>query len=837
MLRRIVAGVVLVATMAVSTRGVGPVPALGSFLDPVHGVWGVAATATLPRSARDRIPGLRAPVDVRYDQRGVPHIFATSEEDADRALGYVVARDRLFQLELQARAGAGTLTELAGPIALGRDREMRQLGLPRAAQRAMAALDSASTSPTTRAAYAYADGVNAWIDAMPAAALPLEYRLLGKRPARWMPINTLYLLSYMSWVLGANDEELKRADAAALVGRRAADALFPVHAYVQEPIVPTRRRTPYVIDAPFPPPGAPDTSAVPMAHVLGAADLRAAREPPVHDTADAPVVGSNNWAVSPRRTAAGHALLAGDPHLDLSLPSIWYEAHLVVPDALDVQGVTIPGAPVIIIGFNRDVAWTFTDAEADALDHYAEVVDHTDYPTQYRLDRAWRRLEPHVERYLGPRGELLAVDTLWDTHRGPLQKVGDRWLSMRWTALEPSRTINAFHDIAYARSVAEFEQAMAQSFVPALNTLVADRSGSIAIRTTGHFPIRAGDGVGTEIRDGTTSRSDWRGYLPLASYPHAVDPAQGFLASTNQEPFDPSSIHGRDIPYLGSDWPGQWRAMRINALLRADSAVTPDAMRQFQIDRGSARADYFVPFLLHAARHADSTGHGTPSMRDAARRLGAWDRRYAPDDTGGGAALFEAAMTAVADHVWSRLSPVAGRPRVATPTSATLAALVREPRNPWWDDPRTPGVVESRDDVLAASLAAGYDALVRDHGAPSGGGWRWDRVRQQNIYHAFRARSLSRLGLTPPGGPHTLSPTTEDGVHGASWRMVVELGPRVRAWATYPGGQSGNPVSPRYADRLPQWLAGGLDTVATPAHPADLRAREISASLRLEPVP
>jgi penicillin amidase len=826
-----VAVLVLAGGVVVASRRTGPVPALGPFLDPVHGVWAVATSAELPRSDRARIPALHAAVDVRYDRRGVPHIFATTEEDAYLALGYVVARDRLFQMELQARAASGTLSEIVGRVGLDRDREMRRLGLPKAAERGLAALEA--TPSRFAMARAYADGVNAWIDAMPATALPLEYRLLGRRPARWAPINSLHLLNYMSWLLATNDEELLRARVAARVGRAAAEALFPVHAPLQEPIVPTGRHA-IMTDVPIPPPGPPDTVMAGIARDIALADGSARSHAAVLDRDDAGTLGSNNWAVAPRRTASGRALLAGDPHLDLSIPSIWYEAHLVVPGTLDVQGVTIPGAPAIIIGFTRDIAWTFTNVEADVLDHYAEVVDDSTSPTKYRLDGVWHPLTQRIEHYVGPTGKDLAVDTVRYTHRGPLQKVGNGWLSIRWTALDPSPTVDAFLQVAHARSVAEFERAMDLYLVPAQNMLVADRAGSIAIRSTGHFPIRAGDGLGTEIRDGTTSANDWRGFLAPADYPHSVNPSQGFLASTNQEPMDPAASHGRGLPYLGNDWPGGWRAVRINALLLGDSAVTPDAMRRFQTDRGSARADYFVPFFLTAARRADIAHTDTPSMRDAVRRLAAWDRRYAPDDTVGGAALFEAAMSELVDRVWARLEPAPGEPRVATPGSLTLAALMRQPRSPWWDDPRTTGV-ETRDDVLDASLEAAYDTLARKSGPPGRGGWRWDRVQQANIYHQFRYASLSRIGLPPQGGPHTLSPTSGTGVHGSSWRMVVELGDTIRAWATYPGGQSGNPLSRHYDDGLARWIAGALDSLTTPALPSELPATEAEARLTLEP--
>lgn len=691
---------ILALALYAGARPIGPAPALGPFLDPANGVWAVAASAELPRSAAARIPGLGAPVRVVYDDRAVPHIFAASELDVARALGYVVARDRLFQMELQTLAASGRLTEIAGARALPLDREMRELGLPRVAERKLAALDP--NSDGMRAARAFAEGVNAWIDGMAPRDLPLEYRLLGRRPVRWEPVNSLHLLNRMGWTLAYSDDERVRLRAQARVGRDAADALFPVVSRIQEPIQPNGQRGPRWDTRPLPPPGAPDTAAI-------LADRQAPIPPDV--------LGSNNWAVAPARTAAGRALLAGDPHLELTLPSIWYETHLVVPGQLDVYGVTVPGAPFIVIGFNRDVAWTFTNTQSDVVDYYVETVDDPVSPTTYSLDGEWRPLERRVETYRGEGGEVVAVDTVRYTHRGPLRRAGRagqgaQWLSVRWTLYDPMNESDAFVGAERARTVAEWMRAMEPYSVPAQNMLVADRTGTIAIRSTGHFPIRPGDGRGDVLRDGSTRASDWTGFWPVAEYPQAVNPAQGFLASANQQPVDPA-VNPR---YIGSNWYPPWRAMRINALLRADYAVTPDAMRRYQTDPGSARADAFAPAFLEAARRhgaATSGANGGAAnggstdgsmLARAAALLAEWDQRYTKDNER--AVLFEYAMGELGSRLWDELrAPAGGRgddgpePR---PADAITAVLLADSASVWWDDRRTPAV-ERRDDILAAS--------------------------------------------------------------------------------------------------------------------------------------
>ena len=855
LLRPGLAALVLAALLTIGFRGAGPLPPVGPLLDPWRGIWAAASVAHLPRRASVAVSSLDDTVQVVYDDRAVPHVFAGTELDAYRALGYAVARDRLFQLELQTRATAGTLTELLGPDLLEADRSQRSLGLAWSAEREWAAADTAS--PMARATIAYAQGVNAWIDGLSERDLPLEYHLLHARPMRWKPQYTLYLMKRMGYTLAFNTLERQRARVVELVGEAAASALFPIHSPIQQPIQPGPTPYPRYDFVPLPPPAPPRLSGAmegdgwrwkAMPHPSPSIALHRV---PSSGEGSREGVGSNNWAVSPRRSATGHALLAGDPHLELTLPSIWYEAHLVVhrppssslarPRAggaeeagLDAYGVTIPGVPGIVIGFNRHLAWSFTNTESDVLDMYLETVDNVQNPTAYLLDGTWRPVERRLERYLGRKGEVLAQGSVYYTHRGPIALTGDRATSVRWLVLEAG-VADALLQAQKAESVDEWLGAMESFRTPAQNGIAADVRGTIAIRSTGAFPLRPGDGRGDRMRDGTTSESDWVGFWPLARYPFARNPAQGYLVSANQEPKDPRVDPG----YLRSSWPSPWRAMRINQLLRDDSAVTVDDLRRFQTDPGSARADAFVPVLLALGRTAPATPASPAPPADLKRALellAQWDRRYTRENPR--AVLFEYAMQEIQSRLWDELmTPGSNGPRrVATPGEAVLLQALNDSLAAWWDDRRTPDVVEQREDVVAASLTAALERAREQNGdSKADGGWRWDRAHRANIYHLLRIPSFSALRLSVNGGPSTISPSSGDGTDGASWRMVVELGPEVQAFGVYPGGQSGNPVSPRYQDRLPRWLSGDLDTLRFPRSSAALPPDRTTATLTVIP--
>jgi penicillin amidase len=803
-------------------RPAGPLPALGPLLDPANGLWASVHSTDLATEANDAIPGLRSEVSVTYDDRGVPHIFATSTLDAYRALGYAVARDRLFQIEMQTRAGGGTLTELVGERALPLDRATRALGMPRAAEQRVANADT--TRPAWRMAAAYADGVNAYSRSLSYRDYPLEYKLLGREPRQIGPVDMMHLMNRMGYTLASSEDELRQVRAAARVGREAALALFTPHSPIVEPIQPNGQRAPRRTALELPAPGAPDAAAVALLESLGNADLRLAFGLPERGP-DA--VGSNNWAVAPSRSASGRALLAGDPHLELTLPSIWYEAHLVVPDSFDVYGVTIPGLPGIVIGFNRDVAWTFTNVGADVMDFYLEEVDDPRSPTQYRLDGEWAELGRRVERYLDGDGRLLAEDTLHYTHRGPMRRVNDRWISHRWTVLEgDGEETEVFDRAARARTARELLDEMASRYqAPAQNMLVADRDGMIAIRSTGRYPIRPDSGRGDILRDGSTRRSDWLGNWAISEYPQAFAPSQGYLASANQQPIDPL-VEPR---YMGTDWERPWRAIRINELLRATDKATPDDLRAWQTEPRSARADAFVPAFVQAARN----GPPKPSLIRAGQLLADWDRRYTRDNER--AVLFEGAMNELSRRLWDEFrSDDENAPPAPTPSDMMTAVLLDAPSSGWWDQ-RGTSLVETRDEILADALEAAFDDLVARLGPVEEGQWQWSAHRTANINHLLRIPSLSRTGIPMQGGSGTLNPSTGAGTHGASWRMVVELGDEMRAQATYPGGQSGHPASVRYDDRLAAWSEGRLDPLRVPRTPSDLPAAQRRAALTLTP--
>lgn len=826
------------ATTWAGTQGVGAVPPLNALLSPSVGLW-INAQNDLPASAAADIPGLGDSVSIRYDSRSVPHIFATSELDAIRALGYVVARDRLFQLEVQSRAGEGTLTELVGDVALPADQETRHLGMPRAAEANLKTLEP--TGKLAQVLQAYADGINAYRASLTSAQLPVEYKLLHTTPREWKPVHSLHLLNRMGYTLAHAPVELDLLRARATIGDAAARAIFDTDSPVQEPIQPAPRNAPREALTPLPAPSAPDSTAVRYVQALTRGNavgplqwMRDAQGTPEEraELQQTRAFASNNWAVSPQRSASGKALLAGDPHLELTLPSIWYEVHLVVPGHMDVGGVTIPGLPGVTIGYTRAFAWSFTNTGADVMDFWHETVDDKEHPTTYELDgQRTPFVETRVEQYRGKTGNVIATDTVFYTHRGPMRRQGAEWLSMRWTVLEAGQELLGFYAGLHAQTAEAFLDSMALYYTaPAQNMIVADTAGTIAIRSTGRYPVRADSGRGTAILEGNTRRNDWIGFRPVSRYPQCVRPSQGYLASANQEPIDPAF----DKLYFGVDGHYEiWRALQINRLLRGDSSMTADKMRQFQTDPTSVRADRLAPAFVAAGTTRLAHGDTAASLRAAVTMLQAWDRRYVKENTG--ARLFETALTRLTGQLYDELIPAGKDARVATPSESRLLQLIADSSNAWWDDRRTRDVTEDRDRLMASALSWAYDTLRKEFGDPATSPWTWGRTTPARPAHLLRLDGFSAPATAINGGRGTLNPSVASrrANFGASWRMVVEMDKQPIIHATYPGGQSGNPASPRYLDRFPLWAAGTLDSVRTPHTPAELSPSDIRATLTL----
>ena len=759
-------------------------PPLGKFLNPLEGFY---RNNALEYYTEDdlHLPGLRAPVEVVYDNRLVPHIYASTPGDLYYAQGYIQAQHRLFQLDLTSRSADGRLSEVVGPSTLELDRTRKRIGASVAAD----AIDSMWRQDVDSYAQVqrYADGVNAYIATLQPHDYPIEYKLLGFSPEAWSPRKTALVALSMAFTLNAHHEDVAATRTRELLGEDRFAELFPDRSPNDEPIIP--RGTEFLRG---------DTALLRSADQYRLEDTRLptlglSLPSGANGYMPSPEgIGSNNWAIAPHRTANGYALLANDPHLSLTLPSIWFESELHT-GGLHVHGVNLPGVPGVTIGFNEQAAWGVTNVGVDVLDWHALDFEDAGH-TRYRTADGSVATVTHRPIRIKVKGEADVLDTVAVTEFGPIVYTSPddyrQGLAMDWlTVREPSaQTIEAFLGLNRAHSLTDFVSAAQQLEWPAQNIVFANRTGDIALRVSGKFPRRL-PGQGKFILTASDPRSS--GTLAPSQNPLAVNPEQGYLASTNQVSTDNSYPYY----YLGNF--EHTRSRRINELLSTGTAFTPAQMKEYQLDDHYVTAADLTPSLLSLI---DRKGLGQSSLGQLAL-LESWDYHYKADAVA--AVIFEEWMDAIAQLTWDELDTADGGP-ILQPDRWLLSQLLKQdPLSPYFDIEATTEREVAKDIVNRAfrDITDQVAAIDNNGDRPA-----WAQYNDPHVSHIARIAPFGRSDLSSGGRAGTLN--AQRGDVGPSWRMVVELSPQPSAMVVYPGGQSGRPGHPHYDDFVDEWADG-----------------------------
>jgi penicillin G amidase len=790
----------------------GTFPALGRLLDPFTGFWQNGSRVDrIPRKLI--IPGLRDEVRVVWDDRRVSHIFAGSDHDLYLAQGYVAASLRLWQMEFQALYTAGRISEVVGPLGVPQDIFNRRFGLAWAAERT---LDAFRGDPRARETIeAFTAGVNAYIRSLGRRRLPVEYKILDYRPEPWTDLKCALLLKAMSYTLASGNRDAAMTAARVALGEETVDRLFPFFPPLVEPVIPPG--TVFEFEGPASPAGGSGAGGTDGTD--GEPPASGRPEPPDPLSSGflpGPGVGSNNWAVSGRLTRNGFPILCNDMHLELALPAIWYEVQLAAP-GVNVRGVAFPSVPLVIAGYNEAVAWGFTNGGSDVLDWYA-VTFKDDTRAEYLYGGQWRKTTVREER-IAVRGGRTVVDRVVHTHHGPVVRWADEppfpgmdvpaGAALRWVAHDPSNEIASIYALNRARSYEDCVEALGMWDCPAQNIVFADRDGTIAIRHNGKFPLRR-KGQGRYVLDGSDPADDWPGWVPHAHVPAVKDPERGFVSSANQLYAGPGYPY-----YLGWDYISYERGARINEILAEARDLTPEDMIRMQADVLDIRARAVIPRLLELLEGKPAGGTEETCFAE----LRAWN--------------FEAQATSMAPTVFRELWAALNRltwddekkedmGRMPRPASEILVDLVlNDPGSEFFDDRSTPER-ETLAEIAERAWRAAVGSLEKSWGPP-GPSWEWGKVKGTRLGHLARIPGFGLEGLEVDGAGHVINAIER--AWAPSWRMVVELGPEVRAWANCPGGQSGHPGSRFYDDSVDDWAACRLTELvflrsADEPHPA-----------------
>jgi penicillin amidase len=773
------------------------------------------------------VPGLKEGVIVDRDRWGRPWIRAQSLDDLVIAQGYVMAQDRLWQMDLLRRAAAGDLSEIFGPLALKFDEENRTLGMRQAAERA-----AADSNPEIRGLLeAYARGVNRYISERQ-QNLPVEFSLLRYKPRPWRPADT-YLVSLYMWKTLSSTwkSKLNRSWITEKVGPERAAQMFapdsPLDHYIvgqRVPTAPPRGRESETKAAKANAPGVRDGQSPPFPPGLSDVALDFLAQ---FDEESSGIIGSNNFVVSGAHTASHKPLLANDTHLVLSVPCIWYLVHLTAP-GWNVEGFALPGAPLVIIGHNDRIAWGFTNSNADVQDLYAETFDPAN-PRNYRVNGKWTTADVRKEtiHVLGKPDVQLDVTV---TRHGPIvsrDAAGGHAYALKWTALESGGLDFGFPMLGRAGNWNDFVEVTRHIAGPGQNTIYADVDGNIGYTIPARIPIRA-NGNGSLPMPGDTDEFEWKGYIPFEELPRVLNPPEGIIATANARTVGPGYKY-----YLTDRQAGPFRTERIYQLLQGRKDLRPEDLNAVQNDILSLPNQFLVRQLLSAAQ---TTPPKDPRTQKLIAQLANWDARASAVSVETTFveltrhALFHNLLTLYLGdgiskyELWephSIYNEVWWRDKVFLDNILTT-------RPPEW----RPKGLTSYDVLLISSANDAVNELARETGTSDVAQWQWGRFHPLNMVHPIgrsgALHSLFSIGPYATGG--TIDTVKAMGVgHGPAMRMVSDLANFDNSLMEISTGESGQATSPYYRDQFQEWFDGrGIPAPFTEAAEQKVRSHRLT---------
>jgi len=760
------------------------IPPLGKFLSPQQGFWQNAEAVDHDYSDDLSFTGLKGKAQVYIDERLVPHVFAEHDEDAYFIQGYLHAKFRLWQMEFQTLAAAGRISEKLGddPRFLRFDREQRRLGMVYAAENALVEMEKDQITNTFSTAYTA--GVNAYIKNLTAAELPLEYKLLDYKPESWSNMKIALFLKQMSKTLAGFDRDLEYTNAKSVFNAEEMSLLFPQVPDSLVPIIPKGT----VFAAPGINPVKPASADSLYFKNDTTLNVREVFKPNPNN-------GSNNWAVSGDKTASGAPILCNDPHLELSLPSIWFEMQLHTP-SMNVYGATFPGTPSVIIGFNEHISFGFTNSQRDVKDYYT-IKFRDASKREYWYDSAWRQTTIRIDTFR-IRGAADVYDTIAFTHFGPVMYdesftndvTGNKAIALRWTAHEPSNEGLMWFKLNRAKNLEDYEEAISTFSTPGQNMLFASTTGDIALWQQGKFPARW-EGQGLYLMPGEDSSYEWQGFIPQQENPHVVNPVSGFIQSANQRPVDST------YPYF---IPGNYitpRGIAVAKKLESMQGITPQYMMALHNDTYSPLAASMVPLLL---KYTDENILNDEE-RSYLNELKGWDYYVAADSKA--PTIYQTWLDSLENVIWNDEFSRIPAPRPRPEEQTLLELLLKDSAFRFIDDINTTEV-----ETIDQQIVKAFRLAVGDLSKLEKEKLVWWRHKNTTLYHLLRnsVMPFAKPGLQVGGWSNTINAISHS--HGPSWRMIVHMTPEIEAYGVYPGGQSGNPGSRFYDSYVATWAKG-----------------------------
>ncbi len=751
-------------------------PPVGKFFHPHVGFWNNVRMVSSPKLDL-KLVNAEYDGDVYFTDRLVPHIVADDLANAYFLQGYVHARMRLWQMDFATRAAEGRLSEIVGKAAVEFDKLKRRKGLAESAK----VSDSLWKKDTQNYALveAYAAGVNFYIDRLRYKDLPIEFKLMNYWPEKWRPYRSSLFHKSMAEILCGRDYDIELTNAKMFFGKDF-DLLFPELDSLTDPVVSGVKEWGFKLE---------NGKALPQT-----AEADSTYYPIDQEEADRGL-GSNNWAIGPRKSATANPILCNDPHLTLTLPCIWFEQQIMTRD-MNVYGVTFPGIPSVVIGFNKDIAWGVTNAGWDMVDWYS-VQWKDDRKLLYKKGTHWVKAKLRIEEIKVRYGDSV-IDTVRITDWGPVvytespsPKAG---LAMRWIIHEPSESfeLNVFKELNRAKTFDDYRSAISSFPYPAQNFAFASKNGDIAMTVQGKMPIKRSQ-QGRFVERASDSAAYWNTYLPAKWNPHCKNPSRGFVSSANQRSTDLTF----PVYYNDGDF-RDYRGAIINQKLRSKEKWTVEEMKAMQSDVFSLKASMALPFFLS---HLSENQCSNPLAKSVIDKLQDWDYRYTAESKS--PSYFQVWMSSFYNLCWDEITQDTQYRHVALPGQPrTIDLMKKQPHSKYFDLQST-DKKESAYDIIQLA----FDSVMAYALNPVTGNKTWAEQKNAVISHMARIPAFSVSKLKAAGTEDVINAHTS--TFGPSWRMVVELtkdGPH--AFGVFPGGQHGHPGHPHYKDMIDAWLKG-----------------------------
>lgn len=753
--------IILVITFS---RSINNIPPVGILLNPYLGI--IQNEKFDLDKQNIKIEGCNDLIEIYYDERAVPHVFAKNDFDMFLAQGYVTSIDRLWQMDFISYASAGRLSEILGDGYKEYDRLQRRVGMLSSAKTSLKYIES--NLETKIALDAFTKGVNAYINSLSYKDYPFEYKLMDYKPELWTNLKSVLVMKYISAMLTGYEEDISMSHMILALGKTEFKKLYPESALLDSSKIELTNNL--------------YTDTLPYAQYINYEFLT--NKSKVSTSNYNPRLGSNNWAINGSKSKSGNPILCNDPHLNLNLPSIWYEIQLS-SNTTNVYGVSIPGTLGVIIGFNNNIAWGVTNGSTDVRDWYKPRIKK-DY-SQYEMDGKWENMKMTIEE-IKVKDQPAFFDTIYSTIHGPIvmdehfnQNPDAKNFALKWTLHEPTNEFLTFIHLNKAKNYKEFKESISHYKCPIQNFVFASTTDTIAIHHQGML-YEKWNGQGQFLLDGTKSSHLYKTIINDNKLPQLCNPGIGYVYSANNFPnYD-------TLPGYINGYYSEPRAQLIKDKLSEKTKFTIDDMKKMQLDNTNEIAKRILPDLIHSL--GSNINEQSKKMIALLKK---WEADFSKNSIA--AHFYNEWWKNISYLTWDELRIQDYYLRDPDP-SILMKLILNEKKSKYFDKLNTNNIETSNDIIIEA-----FDKTLANFDNQS-----WGEFNKINITHLSKIEALGFSKIPSSGNPDALNAISEN--WGPSWRMIVEMSERPKAYGIFVGGQSGNPASPNYDDFIEDWKNG-----------------------------